>query len=1042
MHIVVIGAGPGGYVAALRAARLGYEVTLVEADSLGGVCLNWGCIPSKALLKSGELFSSFQHGDNLFSSILLEDFSDFFVSALECLGYSSQGFSDLTTSVDNKSDQVGSISGSSAFSEFSKSDLGNLNNYVSCEDSSSLNANALNAPASNAQLTSIHGDYDSDKLNQLISSLSSQLGLVGECQSMSVQSSIDQENTYSQSGISSIFSNNSEMKDDCSSFVHKKHSRFINQKVDSSVYTLLSICLRDFDHCAHGINMEYYEGMINQMHPQISRFFKYFLSNGAIDFSITSAVEASRDVVKKLNAGIKNLMSKMGVNVIYGYASFDSQMVYTNLSKNVNQNTNQDEIQSINQFVDPHTCNVHHSNFSAGVNINEQNSHNSVQVDNTIFNTHKTNGLQEQNIFSNDTYNNDSDKKILNIKLRDSDENIQIVSDYVIISTGSSARKLNPDHFEALDKSMLWSVRDAMISNDIPHDLVVIGGGAIGLEFASFYNAIGKNNRSDLFEKNLKNVIKMLDSFIDDFFENYAKIHSTIGHIDQKNEEQIKKDTLHTESATMKEIDDIVYILSEYFIHLSDQNTASRKVSFENVSLNNSVPESDYHLKNSNSINENALTLRFEEKISEIFQKYGKNVIKIIKNRISCNITKILEGLYKSFAKTHNYYSYNSKNDRKVTVIEMQPNILATADKEISMTAKKLFEKRGIEIITGAKILSINNGIVSLTDGRNIQANKVLVSIGVVANTAGLGLENTHVILENGFIKVGCGYETNHDGIFAIGDVIGHPCLAHKATHEAIMCVEYIAIRDGKFIYNQHQQNVDNSSLAGKEDKADLNKNSWYEKYVYEKFDEVFGKQLAFGNSLANNGVLQEYMTKNCDFPSFYDRAMYSNRASRAATLWEKNTYDDTDCQKIAPLSIKQDKKQFILEHFNRNSSPIPMCIYTSPQVAYIGLTEEQVVEAGYDYAIGKFPFIASGKALAISEEEGFVKVILNKKDGQILGAHMVGHEVTELVSNFSLAISSNISADKFLHSVFPHPTLSEALAEAVMNACNKGVHY
>jgi dihydrolipoamide dehydrogenase len=105
-------------------------------------------------------------------------------------------------------------------------------------------------------------------------------------------------------------------------------------------------------------------------------------------------------------------------------------------------------------------------------------------------------------------------------------------------------------------------------------------------------------------------------------------------------------------------------------------------------------------------------------------------------------------------------------------------------------------------------------------------------------------------------------------------------------------------------------------------------------------------------------------------------------------------------------------------------------------------MTEEEVKEAGYNYSVGKFPFIASGKSLAIGEEEGFVKVLINKDNGQILGAHMIGHEVTELVSNFSIAMSAEMTVDKFLHTVFPHPTLSEAIAEAVMSGCQKGIHY
>ncbi len=275
-------------------------------------------------------------------------------------------------------------------------------------------------------------------------------------------------------------------------------------------------------------------------------------------------------------------------------------------------------------------------------------------------------------------------------------------------------------------------------------------------------------------------------------------------------------------------------------------------------------------------------------------------------------------------------YCYNVFGT-KVTIIEMMENILPIEDKEVSETLEKNFKKRGIEIYTSTKVekaeVKGNEVIVTIEkDGKKIElkSEKVLCAIGVTGNVEGFGLEELEVALYKNHIKVDKNtYETNVPGIYAIGDVIGPPWLAHVASAEGIHCVEMIK-----------------------------GKNS---------------------------------------YPIDYDN--------------------------------------------------IPGCTYCNPQIASVGMTEAKARESGYELKIGKFPFMASGKAFAVGEREGFVKLIFDAKYGELLGAHIIGPEATELIAELTLAKSMEATYESIVKTVHAHPTLSESIMEAAANAYGESIH-
>ncbi len=267
----------------------------------------------------------------------------------------------------------------------------------------------------------------------------------------------------------------------------------------------------------------------------------------------------------------------------------------------------------------------------------------------------------------------------------------------------------------------------------------------------------------------------------------------------------------------------------------------------------------------------------------------------------------------------------------KVTIIEMLDSILPIEDKEVSDTLAKNFRKRGIDIfiktvvekaeIKGKKVeVSINtNGEKKL-----LKADKILNAIGVTGNVEGFGLEELGIEFFKNHIKVNKStYETNVKDIYAIGDVIGPPWLAHVASHEGIHCVEKI---------------------------------------------------------------------KGLNTPDI-------------------------------------------------NYENIPGCTYCQPQVASIGLTEVKAKEAGYEIKVGKFPFMASGKAFAIGERDGFVKFIFDAKYGEILGVHIIGSEATEMIAEAALAKSLEATGESIFKTVHAHPTLSESIMEAAAQAYGEAIH-
>ncbi|MCU7494955.1 MAG: dihydrolipoyl dehydrogenase [Ignavibacteria bacterium] len=276
-------------------------------------------------------------------------------------------------------------------------------------------------------------------------------------------------------------------------------------------------------------------------------------------------------------------------------------------------------------------------------------------------------------------------------------------------------------------------------------------------------------------------------------------------------------------------------------------------------------------------------------------------------------------------------YFYNALGT-KVTVVEVMDNILPIEDTEISQALQKEMKKQGITFFTSTMVekAEVRDGKVEVQvksrqdEVQVLRADLALSAIGVTGNVEGFGLEELGVELYARHIKVDKStYETSVKGIFAIGDVIGPPWLAHVASAEGIYCIEKI--------------------------------------------------------------------------------------------------------KGLNPPLIDYDS--------------IPGCTYCQPQVASVGLTERKAKENGYELKIGKFPFMASGKAFAIGEREGFVKVIFDAKYGELLGAHIIGPEATELIAEFTLAKTMEATYESIIKTVHAHPTLSEAVAEASAGAYEGAIH-
>ena len=267
----------------------------------------------------------------------------------------------------------------------------------------------------------------------------------------------------------------------------------------------------------------------------------------------------------------------------------------------------------------------------------------------------------------------------------------------------------------------------------------------------------------------------------------------------------------------------------------------------------------------------------------------------------------------------------------EVTVVEVMDRVLPAEDAEISDLAHKAFHKEGIKILTSATVKSLKKGKDSVkatlkigNKTTNYTFDRVILAVGIVGNVENLGLEGTNVKIENSHIEIDQWCQTGEAGVYAIGDVTGPPWLAHKASHEGVICVEKIA--------------------------------------------------------------------------------------------GEKN---------VCPLDITR----------------IPGCTYCRPQVASVGMTEQAAINAGYEVKVGRFPFIGNGKAIALGEPDGLVKTVFDAKNGELLGAHMIGKDVTELIHGYSIAKTLETTEIELNHTVFPHPTLSEMMHESVLDAFGKVLH-
>ncbi|BFD46416.1 MAG: dihydrolipoyl dehydrogenase [Rickettsia endosymbiont of Sergentomyia squamirostris] len=276
------------------------------------------------------------------------------------------------------------------------------------------------------------------------------------------------------------------------------------------------------------------------------------------------------------------------------------------------------------------------------------------------------------------------------------------------------------------------------------------------------------------------------------------------------------------------------------------------------------------------------------------------------------------------------FASFYNALGTNVTVIEAQNRILSSEDEEISLMARKAFEKKGIKIHTNSKLLNHSKTqdhvVVEVEiEGKNhkIQAETLLMAVGIVGNTENLNLEKTNIKVDRGHIITNQFMQTSEEGIYAIGDVTSAPWLAHKASHEGIIAAETIA------------------------------------------------------------GL------------------------------------------KTHPIE-------------KRN---IPGCTYSSPQIASVGLTEEQAKKAGYQVRIGRFPSIANGKALVDGYNEGMIKTIFDVKTGELLGAHLIGEEVTELIQGYVIARTMEGTELDLINTIFPHPTLSEMMGESVLQAYGRAIH-
>jgi dihydrolipoamide dehydrogenase len=266
----------------------------------------------------------------------------------------------------------------------------------------------------------------------------------------------------------------------------------------------------------------------------------------------------------------------------------------------------------------------------------------------------------------------------------------------------------------------------------------------------------------------------------------------------------------------------------------------------------------------------------------------------------------------------------------EVTVVEVLDRVLPVEDEEISKFAHKAFEKQGMKIITGAMVKNVKSGKSNVTatvekgaKSEKLAVERVILAVGIVGNVEDIGLEKTKVKVDKTHVVTGKYSETDEPGVYAIGDLTGPPWLAHKASHEAVICVE---------------------KIAG-----------------------------------------------------------------------------------LKPHAL--------------DTSRIPGCTYCHPQVASVGMTEANAKAAGRKIKVGRFPFMGNGKAIALGDDQGLIKTVFDADTGEMLGAHMIGSEVTELIQGYAVGMTLETTEQELMETVFPHPTLSEMMHEAVLDAYGRVLH-
>jgi len=265
-----------------------------------------------------------------------------------------------------------------------------------------------------------------------------------------------------------------------------------------------------------------------------------------------------------------------------------------------------------------------------------------------------------------------------------------------------------------------------------------------------------------------------------------------------------------------------------------------------------------------------------------------------------------------------------------VTLVEFLPNVVPLEDEEVSKQLERSFKKAKMKVMTSSSVESVNTSgklckvkIKTPKGEVEVEAEVVLSAVGVTPNIENIGLEELGIEMDKGKVKVDDYYRTNVNGVYAIGDIVGGPALAHVASAEAIACVEKIA--------GHNPPAVD------------------------------------YGN--------------------------------------------------------------------------IPGCTYTNPEVASVGMTEKAAKDAGYELKVGKFPFTASGKAAAAGAKDGFVKLVFDAKYGELLGAHLIGANVTEMIAELVVARKLETTGEEIIKAVHPHPTMSEAVMEAAAAAYGEVIH-